>query len=396
MGGLARVREIFLAFWRLGLTAFGGPIVHFVLFRQEFVHKRAWLTETQFGQLLTLAQFLPGPGSSKLGFAIGLLRGGWWGALAAFVAFTTPSVVILLAFASIAPQLSAPWGQAVLHGLKLLTVVMVSTGLYSMAKGLCPDWSRRALAMVAALVVFVLGQTALGQLCAIGMGAVGGITLCRQLRPQDAADLTLPYGRQLALRLMLGVLALLVILPLSIYLGGGQAAQYGWAFFKTGALAFGGGHVILPLLKSAVVDPGWIPNADFLSAYGAAQAVPGPMFALSAYLGAHLPGSFGGATGAAIALICTFLPGFMLMGGVLPFWHEWVIHPQAARAVAGVSAAVVGLLAAALYDPVCVSAIHRASDILISAVGVFALLRYRWSVLWILALCEAGVFLAML
>jgi chromate transporter len=379
--------QIFLIFLRLGLTSFGGPIAHFVLFRREFVERRAWLDERQFGQLLTLAQALPGPGSSKLGFVIGLLRGGWPGALAAFAGFTLPSALLLFAFAAALPLLSGSTGQAALHGLKLVALSVVAFGLVGMSRALCPDAPRRAIALLAIALVLAIGQ-AWVQLLVVALGAAAGALACRSVRPAPAGEFALRYGRATGAALLALFVVLLIGLPLGAALQGGPL-RYADAFFRTGALAFGGGHVVLPLLQDAVVKPGWIPSADFLAGYGAAQAVPGPMFALAAYLGARLP-DIGGVAGAVIALLATFLPGFLLVSGVLPFWRDFAAHPVAARAIAGTSAAVVGLLAAALYDPLWLSAVHAPVDVLIAAAGWLVLARWQASALLVVALCVAS------
>jgi chromate transporter len=380
--------EIFLVFLKLGLTSFGGPIAHFVYFRREFVERRAWLDEQQYGQLVTLVQALPGPGSSKLGFVIGLLRGGWPGALAAFVGFTLPSALLLFGFAALLPMLSGGVGQAALHGLKLVALSVVAFGLVGMSQALCPDTSRRIIAAVAVALVLAVGA-AWVQLLVICLGAAAGAVVCRAVRPSPGAEFALGYGRPTAAVLLVVFLLLLVGLPLGAARYPGPI-QYAEAFFRTGALAFGGGHVVLPLLQDAVVKPGWISSADFLAGYGAAQAVPGPMFALSAYLGARLPGAGGGMPGACIALVATFLPGFLLVAGVLPYWRNFAAHPVAARAIAGTSAAVVGLLAAALYDPLWVSAVHAPADVLIAIAGWLVLARWQASALTVVLLCVAA------
>lgn len=375
--------EVFLVFLRLGLGCFGGPVAHIVLFRREFVERRGWIGDAQFGQLMTLSQSLPGPGSSKLGFVIGLLRAGWPGALAAFLGFTLPSALLLYGFATALPMLSGPLGAAVLHGLKLVALSVVAFGLVGMSRALCPDLVRRLIAAVAAAIVLTVGQ-AWVQLLVVGLGAAAGAVLCRAVRPAPAASLALRYGPSVAVALVAAFFLLLAVLALAAPARGGMFA-YVDAFYRTGALAFGGGHVVLPLFQDAVVQPGWISQADFLAGYGAAQAVPGPMFALSAYLGARLPG--GGAVGAALCLLATFLPGFLLIGGALPFWRSFAAHRLAARAIAGTSAVVVGLLAAALYDPLWISAVRGPADVLIAALGALVLMRWQTSALLVVGLC---------
>jgi len=385
--GKGTTREVFLAFLHLGLTSFGGPIAHFAFFRQQFVERRGWITESQFAHLLTLCQFLPGPGSSKLGFTLGLLRAGWSGAIAAFVAFTAPSALLLFGFAALLPLLSGAIGQAALHGLKLVALSVVAFGLVGMARALCPDLVRRLIAIAAAAIVLHIGQ-AWAQLLVVGLGAACGAVACRNVRPDFQGDFVVPFGARTAWLLLAAFTLLLVCLPLAAHTHPGLIT-YADAFFRTGALAFGGGHVVLPLLQDAVVRPGWVSSADFLAGYGAAQAVPGPMFALSAYLGARLPGSDGGLLGASVALVATFLPGFLLAAGILPLWRALAQHPVAARAIAGTCAALVGMLAAALYDPLWVSAVRAPSDILIAALGLFVLARWRASALLVVLICVA-------
>ena len=392
------VGQIFLVYLRLGLTSFGGPMVHFVMFRREFVERRSWVSEREFAQLLTMSQFLPGPGSSKLGFAIGLLRGGWPGALAAFVAFTLPSALLLFAFAALLPALSGATGQALLHGLKLVALAVVAFGLSGMIRSLCPDTVRRALAALAAVVVLLLGQ-GWAQLLAMAVGAAGGARWCRGVHPDFSGTLSVRYGSRAGAWLLAGFLVLLVGLPWAAHASARDAVRYAAAFFHTGAMAFGGGHVALPLLEQAVVEPGWVSTADFMAGYGAAQAVPGPMFALSAYLGARLPGPDGGWLGAVLAMAGTFVPGFLLTAGLLPYWSRMAAHPGAARAIAGVSAAVVGLIAAALYDPVWTSAVRGPADVAVAALAILAMAKWRapalavvaWCVLASLAMHWAGI-----
>jgi len=381
------VREVFLAFLYLGLTCFGGPIAHFAYFRQQFVERRGWVTDRQFGQLLTLCQFLPGPGSSKLGFALGLLRAGWPGAIAAFVAFTAPSALLLFAFAALLPMLSGAIGQAALHGLKVVAVSVVAYGLIGMTRTLCPDFVRRVIAIAAAASVLSLGQS-WAQPLVVALAAGCGAVACRGVHPDFEGEFAVPFGPSTAWLLLAVFALLLVCLPLAAHAHAGLL-RYAEAFFRTGALAFGGGHVVLPLLQDAVVKPGWVSSADFLAGYGAAQAVPGPMFALSAYLGARLPGSDGGLLGASVALVATFLPGFLLAAGMLPLWRALALHPVAARSVAGVCAALVGMLAAALYDPLWVGAIRVPGDVFIAAVGFLMLIRWRASALLVVFLCVA-------
>jgi chromate transporter len=380
--------EVFAAFLKLGLTSFGGPIAHLGYFRRELVERRKWVDESHFAQLLALCQFLPGPASSKLGFSLGLLRAGWGGALAAFVGFTLPSAILLFAFAALLPYFSGTAGSAAIHGLKLVALAVVAQGVLGMIRNLCPDAPRMTIAALGAVVILVAGHTWV-QILVVLLGAVAGLVWCREVKPVAAAGLHLRYGATLGWTLLAVFAVLLIGLPLAAQDMEGLVAVAA-AFYRAGALVFGGGHVVLPLLSEAVVTPGWISADEFMAGYGAAQAVPGPMFTLAAYLGARLQGGEGGLLGASVALGAIFLPGFLLIAGVLPLWRNIAGRPNAARAVAGVNAAVVGLLGAALYDPVWVSAVRGAADVAISLVGFTLLMAWRVSALFVVAWCVAA------
>jgi chromate transporter len=368
------ITEVFGAFLKLGLTSFGGPIAHLSYFHRELVERRKWLKESDYAQLLGLCQFLPGPASSQLGFGIGMLRAGWGGAIAAFTAFTLPSALILFAFALIFPLLSGPIGTAAIHGLKLVALAVVAEGVLRMARRLCPDLPRAGIAVFAVIMILLTGQ-AWVQLVVVLIGAAAGFVLCRGIEAVSVSGLNLRYGPLLGAVLLILFLLLLFGLPLASRGSEGLVSVLD-AFYRAGALVFGGGHVVLPLLEDTVVTPGWISQSEFLAGYGAAQAVPGPMFTLASYLGASLPGSQGGVVGASVALCAIFLPGFLLLAGVLPMWQAIVSRPFTARAVAGLNAAVVGFLGAALYDPVWTSAVRDWVDVAIAVVG-FALLMTR-------------------
>lgn len=389
-----RAFEVALAFLRLGLISFGGPTAHFGYFRLEFVERRRWVDEEHFGQLLALCQFLPGPASSQLGFSIGLLRAGWAGAMAAFIAFTLPSALLMFAFAEVGDQLAGSWGQAVIHGLKLVAVAVVAQSVLGMARTLCPD-RPRALMAAAAVGLIALSSSTWMQWLVVAGGAVLGPWACRQVQPQAGGTFTLHYGRRVGAGLLLAYAVLLVsaFLAMPFLPPLGQAAG---AFYRTGALVFGGGHVVLPLLKQAVVEPGWISPDQFLAGYGAAQAVPGPMFTLSSYLGKELYGGQGGALGATVCLLAIFLPGLLMVSGALPFWRALAARTQAVRMLAGVNAVVVGLLASALYDPVWVSAVHGARDFAIASVAFVGLSVARWSTLLMVAWCVLASMLSSL
>jgi chromate transporter len=376
--------EVGAAFLKLGLSSFGGPVAHLGYFRREFVERRRWIDDERFGQLLGLCQFLPGPASSQMGFSLGLLRAGWAGAMAAFVGFTLPSALLLFALAESTRYLEGPWGQSAVHGLKLVAVAVVAQGVLGMARTLTPDAPRALLAAAAAGIVVVSGNAWM-QLLVIAGGAALGPWACRQTTARQGDGFILPYGRRTGSVLLTAFAALLVV-ALWIAPSTSPLGQAAGAFYRAGALVFGGGHVVLPLLKQAVVDPGWIDNDTFLAGYGAAQAVPGPLFAVSAFLGARLYGGEGGVLGAIVSLIAIFLPGFLILAGALPFWQTLSARNGTARMLAGVNAVVVGLLAAALYDPVWISAVHDSKDFAIALIGFVFLAGAKWSswvvVLW--------------
>jgi chromate transporter len=384
-------REVLAAFLKLGLTSFGGPIAHLASFRREFVERRKWVGEKQFAQLLALCQFLPGPASSQLGFSLGLLRAGWPGAFAAFAAFTLPSAILLFAFAALLPSLAGGAGEAALHGLKLVAVAVVAQGVLGMARQLCPDAPRASIAAASAALILAAPHAWM-QIAVVVLGGAAGLVVCRSVQPV-AGDAPNPaYGARLGGVLLADFAVLLLGLPLAASVGDGLLAIVE-AFYRAGALVFGGGHVVLPLLRETVVAPGWISEDEFLAGYGAAQAVPGPMFTLAAYLGARLPGEAGGLAGAATALAAIFLPGFLLVAGALPLWRAMAGRPTAARAMAGVNAAVVGLLGAALYDPVWTSAVRGPLDVAIALIGFTLLVAWRASALLVVLWCATAALL---
>lgn len=380
-----RVAEVAGAFLKLGLTSFGGPIAHLGYFHREFVERRRWIDDAHFARLLALCQFLPGPASSQLGFALGLLRAGWAGAMVAFLAFTLPSALLLFAFASASEHLSGPWGSAVIHGLKLLAVAVVAQAVLSMARTLTPDRPRILMALLAAALVLTWDGAWVQVLLVLG-GALVGAKLLKSASAAQGEVFELPYGRRTGASLLLAFAALLAM-ALFLAPGMGLPAQVAGGFYQAGALVFGGGHVVLPLLQETVVAPGWLDEGSFLAGYGAAQAVPGPMFAVAAFLGERVTGDAGGATGAAVALLAIFLPGLLLVAGALPFWRSLAAKPRAARMMAGANAVVVGLLAAALYDPVWTGTIRRQVDVLVVLAAFALLAKARLSVVAVGASC---------
>ena len=381
--------EVFLAFLRLGLTSFGGPIAHLGYFRTEIVERRRWVSDGQYAQLLAICQFLPGPASSQLGFSLGLLRAGWPGAFAAFLAFTLPSAVLLVAFAAALPLLSDPTGQAIVHGLKLVACAVVADAVVGMSSKLCPDAPRRAIAVLAAATLLMV-TSAGAQLLVVALAAIAGIFLLRgNSETGDTKGLQVSFGPRTGGILIVAFAAFLIGLPLLAAVEPGLTSVAD-AFYRAGALVFGGGHVVLPLLQDSVVSTGWVTPDQFLAGYGAAQAIPGPMFAFSAYLGAVMsPGGISYLT-AATALIFIFLPGFLLVAGVLPFWQVVSHNPAARGAIAGVNAAVVGLLGAALYNPIFTSGISGADDLAIALVGFGLIAVWRVSPLVVVLWCVAA------
>jgi len=369
--------EVFIAFLKLGLTSFGGPIAHLGYYRKELVERRQWVSESQFSQLLAICQFLPGPASSQLGFSLGLTRAGWLGGIAAFIAFTLPSALLLIGFAYVLPALSGPVGGAAIHGLKIVAFAVVADAVLGMSKKLCPDIQRASIAILSAGVLLTVGNIWI-QLFVILGGAVAGFYMCRGATAQMTSLIPIHYGRKVGGALLLLFFGLLAGLPLFAS-SNASLMSIAEAFYQAGALVFGGGHVVLPLLEDSVVSSGWITSETFLAGYGASQAIPGPIFAFSAYLGAVIPTEHNEWLNATVALLFMFTPGFLLVAGVLPFWRAISHNTAVANAVIGINAAVVGLLAAALYDPIFTSAIHDATDLAIGLMAFAMLAVWRLS-----------------
>ncbi len=379
------VVEVWLAFLRLGCTSFGGPIAHLAYFRQEFVQKRRWLSDDQYAQLLALCQFLPGPASSQLGFSLGLLRAGWWGGAAAFVGFTAPSALLLILFAMMLPAIPAGMGESIVHGLKVVAFVVVADALMGMSKKLCFDATRKYIAILSAAVVLWIAHPFV-QLIAIAVGALVGVKYCRNTPVCGQGSLTVPYGKTASKWFFLLFVALLLGLPvLSLSVGG--LFSISEAFYRSGALVFGGGHVVLPLLEETLVVPGWVSDEQFLAGYGAAQAIPGPMFSFAAYLGALMGDATVSIPTAVLALLSIFLPGFLLVLAVLPIWMQLAGNHRIVNALAGVNAAVVGILGAALYDPIFTSGILSGKDLAIGLVALGLLQIAKLSPLFIVCWC---------
>ena len=382
------VSEVFRVFLKLGLTSFGGPIAHLGYLRTEFVERRKWLSESSYADLVALCQFLPGPASSQVAFSLGVLRSnGLVGGLAASLAFTLPSAIILFAFALGAAAFTGPLAEGFLHGLKLVAVAVVAQAIWGMAKSLTPDKPRAAIALIAvATVVFIAGS--LGQIAAIAGGAILGLWLCRGNGATVTGHLSFPVSRRSGTIALVAFATLFVTPPILVSTTGHQAVALFDAFYRSGALVFGGGHVVLPLLQAEVVAPGWVSNESFLAGYGLAQAVPGPLFTFAAYLGAVMGPEPNGTAGASIALIGIFLPGLLLVYGMLPYWDALRLRPSAQAAMRGTNAAVVGILGAALYNPVWTSAVLSPRDFALALAGFLLLTVWKlppWIVVVLLA-----------
>jgi len=366
--------RVFLVFLRLGLTSFGGPIAHLGYFRTEFVERRRWLDDRSYSDLVALCQFLPGPASSQVGMALGLWRAGWPGLLAAWAGFTLPSAIALILFAFGITQYQALAESGWVHGLKVVAVAVVAQAVWGMAKSLCPDRPRAALAILAALLTLVL-PSATGQVAAIVMAGLVGRWGLKVVHPAGGQAHAYPVSRKLgAVALSLFVL-LLAALPVWAAASGSSTLALLEGVYRSGALVFGGGHVVLPLLQATVVPSGVVSNADFLAGYGAAQAVPGPLFTFAAYLGAVASGPLHGWVGGLVLLGVIFLPAFLMLIGALPFWAALRHRDGIQTAMAGINAGVVGILLSALYDPVWTSAIHGKADFGL-ALAAFGLLVF--------------------
>jgi chromate transporter len=383
----SHVLEVLVVATRLGLTSFGGPVAHLGYFREEYVVRRKWLDETTYADLVALCQFLPGPASSQVGIAIGITRGGLLGGVAAWLGFTLPSAIALVAFAyglRVLEVADAGW----LHGLKVAAVAVVAFAVWGMARALAPDRERATIAILSAISA-LLWPTGLGQVAIIGAAALVGLRLLPGAAAPATAQRRLPVGRRLGATMLVVFFGLLVALPIARQLVGSHALALFESFFRAGSLVFGGGHVVLPLLQAEVVPPGWVTAEQFVAGYGAAQAVPGPLFTFAAYLGAVMGPRPNGLAGAAVALVAVFLPSFLLIVGALPFWDALRARPGFQAALRGINAGVVGLLLAALYQPVWTSAIRGPADMGL-AFAAFGLLALWKAPAWLVVMFAAG------
>ena len=383
------VLDVLLAFLKLGLTSFGGPVAHLGYFRTEFVERRRWLDDKSYSDLVALCQFLPGPASSQVGMALGLRRAGWWGALAAWLGFTLPSAVALILFAQGVATWSGLAASGAVHGLKVAAVAVVAQAVWGMSRALCPDRLRAGVAIGSALVVLAVPGAA-GQILAIVLGGLIGRWALRLEGLAPATHQDCGVRRRTGAVLLAVCAVLLLLLPALAASQNAPLLHAASVVYQAGALVFGGGHVVLPLLQAGVVPPGWVGNDIFLAGYGAAQAVPGPLFTFAAYLGAAMPAPLGGWGGGLLLLVVIFLPAFLLVAGALPFWEALRQRDGVQRAMGGINAAVVGVLAAALYDPVWTSAIHGRLDFGLALAAFGLLVVAKLSPVWVVALAAAA------
>lgn len=367
---------VFLIFLRLGLTSFGGPIAHLGYFRDEFVVRRQWLSERSYADLVALCQFLPGPASSQVGIALGLSCSGYRGALAAWLGFTLPSAIALIFFALGIASYGDAMPAGVLHGLKVVAVAVVAQAVWGMARNLCPDAPRISI-MAAATCFVLLVPSAWGQVSVIILAAIVGLLLFKPQQGEAHDPLPISVRRRVGLFWLALFFALLLGLPLLTAVFPNQTLAMVDAFYRSGSLVFGGGHVVLPLLQAEVVPTDWVDNDAFLAGYGAAQAVPGPLFTFAAFLGASMNQAPTGWLGGLICLLAIFAPSFLLVVGALPFWEHLRRNLRTQAALLGINAAVVGLLLAALYQPVWTSAIHGPKDFGLALVALVALMFWK-------------------
>jgi chromate transporter len=385
----ASVIGIFSIFLKLGFTSFGGPIAHIGYFRHEFVERRRWLDDNAYADLVALCNFLPGPASSQVGMALGISQAGIPGALAAWLGFTLPSALALIAFAygftafGIAPD--AGW----LHGLKIVAVAVIAQAIWGMGRNLCPDRARATLTIVATLIVFAW-PTAWGQIAAIVLGGLVGWRYFEPVSLHSPDALRFPLSKRVAAAVWIVFFGLLFGLPLLATAVHHSGLSLFDSFYRTGSLVFGGGHVVLPLLRNEVVPTGWVSDDVFLAGYGAAQAVPGPLFTFAAFLGTVGAAEPNGFTGGMLALVAIFLPSFLLVAGALPYWDALRRKENVQSALRGVNAAVVGLLLAALYDPVWTTSIRGTTDMALALTAFALLMFWKLSPVYVVAVAAAG------
>jgi chromate transporter len=373
----------------LGLTSFGGPIAHLGYFHEEYVKQRKWIDEQSYADLVALCQFLPGPASSQVGIAIGIARARLLGGIAAWLGFTMPSALVLIGFAFGIGAFASAADSGWLHGLKIVAVAVVAQAVWGMARSLCPDRERATIAILASLVTLAW-QSAIGQLSSIAIAGIVGSMIFPGTAYSSLSHMRFPIGKKTGITAWVIFFTLLVGLPFLRQIAPSQALEVFDSFFRVGSLVFGGGHVVLPLLQAEVVGPGWITNEQFVAGYGATQAVPGPLFTFSAYLGAVMGNEPNGWTGALLALVAIFLPSFLLVVGALPFWDVLRAMPIFQSALKGINAAVVGLLMSALYKPVWTSAIYSSADFGLGLVAFGLLMFWKCPPWFVVVLTAVG------
>ncbi|WP_410513593.1 chromate transporter [Paenibacillus sp. BR2-3] len=382
-GKAAALMEVLSVSTKLGLTSFGGPIAHLGYFHNEYIRRRKWMDERSYADLVALCQFLPGPASSQVGIGVGIVRAGVLGGIVAWLGFTLPSVIALVAFAFLLKGFdigNSGW----IHGLKIVAVAIVAQAILGMGQKLAPDRDRVTLAVIAAAVT-LSWQTAYSQVLIIVAAGVAGLWLYRRKAVEDTPGLDIKISRSFAIACLILFFGLLLVFPMLRQWGEAEGLAMFDSFYRSGSLVFGGGHVVLPLLEREVVPTGWISHEDFLAGYGAAQAVPGPLFTFAGYLGAMI----GGISGAVVAVIAIFLPAFLLVAGALPFWNGLRNNPKIQGALAGINAAVVGILLAALYDPLWTTAILEPMDFALAA-SLFVMLVFWKLPPWVIVLAGAA------
>jgi len=380
---------VFLIFLRLGCTSFGGPIAHLGYLRQEFVERRKWLDDEAFADLVALCQFTPGPASSKIGIALGASRAGVIGGVAAWAGFTLPSALIMIAFGYGLQLIHGATEPGWLHGLKIAAVAVVTQAVWSMGRQLCPDRLRASFAILAALLVLTW-TSALAQIAAIALGAIAGWRLLPGATTPSSGHLDFGVSRRAGWTAWVLFFGLLAILPVLARTSGQHAIELFDSFYRAGSLVFGGGHVVLPMLRAEVVPSGWLTDSEFLAGYGVAQAVPGPLFTFAAYLGSVAKGDPSGWIGGLLTLAAIFLPAFLLVFGALPFWNELRLKPSIRSSMNGINAAVVGILLAALYDPIFTSAVRNPADFGLALAAFGLLLFWKLPPLWVVLFAALG------
>ncbi len=375
---MSRLLEVFLQFLLLGSSSFGGPIAHLGYFHERFVQREHWLTEAAYADLVALSQLLPGPSSSQVGMGLGFLRAGWMGGVVAWVGFTLPSALLMIGAAALLSANPAWLNSSVIDGLKVAAVAVVAQAVLSLQRKLAPDRERICLMAFSAVLVLLV-PLAWAPLLALLIGGVIGVTRLKpsgeELSPSDV--LTVPLNRWVAMGLLGMVLVLFVTLPVLLANTEPIVLQQLGGFLQAGALVFGGGHVVLPLLEQSLVPQDWIGLDQFLVGYGAAQAVPGPMFSFAAFLGFDLRGGLHGIGGALLAVIALFLPSFLFIGGILPFWNQIGRLQTMRRALLGINAAVVGILLAALFEPIWQEGIQSNAEFSLGLIAFLMLVSWK-------------------